>query len=92
MFNQKILMSGMVGIQIILLLILFFGNKGLMDLNNFHESYSGIISENEKITTVNSDLKRQIIRLNDDKEYIESIVRNEIGMIKPDELLFQFMD
>jgi len=92
MFNQKILMSGMVGIQIILVLMLVFGKKGLYDLNEFKTTYQQINEENNEIVRVNSDLKRQIFRLTYDTEYIESIVRNEIGMIKEDELLFQFID
>jgi cell division protein FtsB len=38
------------------------------------------------------DLQRQVVRLRDDPEAIERIARDEIGMLRSDELVFQFQD
>jgi cell division protein FtsB len=38
------------------------------------------------------DLRRQVVRLHDDPEAIERIARDEIGMLRSDELVFQFQD
>jgi cell division protein FtsB len=38
------------------------------------------------------DLQRQVVRLRDDPEAIERIARDEIGMLRGDELVFQFQD
>ena len=38
------------------------------------------------------ELQRQVGRLRDDPEAIERIARDEIGMLRSDEIVFQFQD
>jgi cell division protein FtsB len=38
------------------------------------------------------DLQRQVVHLRDDPEAIERIARDEIGMLRSDEIVFQFQD
>lgn len=46
--------------------------------------------KNRKIKRENISLRSQIRAIHSDPNYIENIARNEMGMIAPDEVVYQF--
>jgi len=69
-----------------------FGSKGLdrvrrlsLELQEFEEANRSIRRENEA-------LRRQIRALHSDPGYIEKIARDELGLIGPQEVVYQFPD
>ncbi len=45
---------------------------------------------NERLTQENLMMYRTVGRLHNDPAFIESVARHELGMIRPDELIFKF--
>ena len=43
-----------------------------------------------KLEKVNQELLEQINMLRNDKEYIESVVKRELGLIKENEIIYRF--
>jgi cell division protein FtsB len=82
----------------LLLIILFvgffiiFGNRGLLDNQRLKEKLSGLRAENSRFEAVNSSLKREVVLMREDLRYIESVARNELGMVKRGDFIYRFVD
>ena len=73
-----------------LLLVVIFGDKGWVDLMRLQRSHQDLIKKNAILTQENSQMNSAIDRLQNDPDYIESIARQELGMIRSNELIFKF--
>ncbi|GAB6908043.1 putative Cell division protein FtsB [Desulfosarcina cetonica] len=80
-----------IGIAILLLLnlLLFivFGDKGLVELSRLKAQEQTLAGENETLAMENVGLYRTIGRLKRDPVYIESVARNELGMVGENDLI-----
>ena len=72
-----------------LLLFIMFSDSGLADLFKFKSERDRLLQENARLKRENLSLYRTIDRLKHDPEYIESIARKELGMIKKDEVILK---
>ena len=88
--RQSILLAlGIVSIFSLLLLILF-GDNGLADLSRLRSEQHRLETRNERLDRENRDLYRKIVRLDgEDPSYIEHVARRDLGMIGPDDVVFQ---
>ncbi len=75
-----------------LFLLIIFGRNGYMDLNRLKQENYILSEKNMKIEMKNLKLFRAIERLKNDPDYIESIARQEFGMIGKDELVLKFKE
>lgn len=87
--KQKILLSLSILIIFSLLLIIIFGDKGLVDLNLLKKKRDRLIEKNANITMDNLSLYREIDRLKHDSRYIEDVVRRELGLIAEGDVIFK---
>lgn len=80
-----------IGIAILLLLnlLLFivFGDKGLVEFSRLKAQEQTLAAENETLAMENVGLYRTIGRLKRDPVYIESVARNELGMVGKNDLI-----
>jgi cell division protein FtsB len=70
--------------------IIIFGDNGLRALNAMKQELNSINVQNEKIQQNNIEKHRKVKRLKEDPEFIENIARQELKMIKKDEVVFKF--
>jgi cell division protein FtsB len=75
-----------------LLLVVFFGDNGLIELKRLQRRHAALVQENEGLNQENARMYSSIDRLKNDPDYIENIARQELGMIRSDELIFKFKD
>jgi len=71
-------------------LLITFGNRGLMDNYMMEKRLSSLKKENQEILRVNNQLKNTVVLLKDDLSYIELVARNELGMVKEGDRVYQF--
>jgi cell division protein FtsB len=82
----------------LVLIILFvgffivFGNRGLLDNQRLKEKLAELRAETSRLEAADNGLKREVVLLRDDLRYIESVARNELGMLKRGDLIYRFMD
>jgi cell division protein FtsB len=69
--------------------LITFGNRGLVDNYLMSKRLAGLKTQNNEITIENNDLKKKIILLRDDLTYVESIARNELGMVKKGDMVYR---
>ena len=69
--------------------LIVFGDNGLSELNRLKRELAGIIGENEEVSNENLSLYQEIDRLKNDYEYIENVARDQLGVIKRDEVIIK---
>ncbi|HNZ64455.1 MAG TPA: septum formation initiator family protein [Smithella sp.] len=71
-------------------LLITFGNRGIVDNYFMSKRLSELKAQNGKITLENNELKKKIILLRNDINYIEVIARNELGMVKKGDIVYRW--
>jgi cell division protein FtsB len=77
---------------LIFLMFVIYGKKGLMDVHALRQQRDRLVKKNEILNRENLVLYREIDRLKHDPIYIETIARQELGLIGKDELIFKFRE
>ena len=75
---------------LILGILTFFGEKGILHLFRLQKEVARIKEKNIKLEEENQKLREEVKRLQSDKRYIEEIARKELGMVKEGEIIYQF--
>ena len=73
----------------VMLFMIVFGDNGLADLRLLKSKHAALQIRNQQIARENVQLHRKIYRLKHDPAYIESIARQDLGMIAPDEVIIK---
>jgi cell division protein FtsB len=81
----------LIPLSLIILLILF-GDKGLIDYCKLQEKLSSLREVNGLIANENKALKERIILLRSDSRYIEMVARRELGMVDEQDIVYQFVE
>ena len=72
-----------------LLIVIIFGENGLLDLNRLKAERDILLQKNTALTQENLSLYREIERLKNDPEYVENVARQELGVIGKDEVILK---
>ncbi len=75
---------------LVLGLLTFFGDKGILHLLRLQKELVRIKERNTKMEEENRNLREEAKRLQHERRYIEEIARKELGMIKEGEIVYQF--
>ena len=87
--RQKILLSLVIVLLFSLLVFIMFSDSGLADWFRLKSERDRLLQENARLKRENLTMYRMIERLKNDPEYIESIARKELGMIKKGEVILK---
>jgi len=72
---------------LILMVLIVFGDNGLMELTRLRSREHAMAEQNETLARENVSLYRIIGRLKRDPLYIESVARHELGMVGKDDII-----
>ncbi len=78
---------------VLVFIVIFFGTagqRGIVRVYRLTKETNQIKTLNEKIRQENRNLKEEIDLLKRDRKYIEKIARQEFGLVKEDEIIYQF--
>ena len=76
-----------------ILFILFFtvfGEQGLLRIHHLKKEMQEVQRHLEELKTENEKLKREIEALKSDRRYLESIARKDFGLVRKNEIIYQF--
>ena len=90
--RQKIKVAAMMVAMFGFLLVILFGDDGLLDLRRLRHTHQQLIESNTGLTQENLEMYHNVDRLQNDPQYVENIARHELGMIRSNELIFTFKD
>jgi cell division protein FtsB len=88
--RHKIALYIACGAMFLLLMVVVFGDNGLIELHRLRSRHADLVSVNERLRQENLIMYRSVERLQNDPVYIEHVARQEFGMIRPDEIIFKF--
>ena len=77
----------------VILFILFFtifGDRGLLRINHLHRDRDEMEQRFLELKGENDKLKREIAALQSDRRYLESIARRDFGLVRSNEVIYQF--
>ena len=77
---------------VIMLLLAIWGERGFLAMWRQQRAVARLAREIEAIEAENRHLGQEIERLRHDPRYIEKIAREELGMVRPGELVFEFIE
>ncbi|MBI5417872.1 septum formation initiator family protein [Candidatus Poribacteria bacterium] len=73
-------------------LVFVAGKDGFVHIISFYQKISILRNQAYDLEKEKIELEKEIYRLNKDDEYIESIAREQLGMIKEGEEVYKFVD
>ncbi len=73
----------------VMALVITFGDRGLVDNYLMSKRLAQLKSVNNGVTAENKELKKKIFLLRSDLAYIESLARNELGMVKKGDIVYR---
>ena len=78
------------GLVVIILGFAFWGDRGILFLLKMTQQKAALIHELDQVDNQNDTLRHEIAALRSDRRHIERVARTELGMVRDDELVFQF--
>ena len=72
-------------------LLIIWSPNGLLHLRQLHVEHQELLHKNQILERENHLLYEEISRLQKDSDAIESLARQELGLVREGELIFQFV-
>jgi cell division protein FtsB len=79
-------------VTLVLIVDALVGEKGLMQSMDARRQYRQLQASLDELRRQNDGLREQMRRLNEDPATIESLARQELGLIRPGEVVFILKD
>jgi len=73
-----------------MILFAVFGGRGIMQIYQLKEERNRIQESNARLQEDNRKLAEKISRLRNSKEEVEKVAREELGLVKKGEIVYQF--
>lgn len=77
-------------IVVVMLALALFGEKGVLRAYKLSQEKHSLEAKIQSLQKNNEALREEINLLRSDLEYIEDVARRDLGMVKDDELVYQF--
>jgi cell division protein FtsB len=91
--NRKVLLKySLIALPVLALLVgwLGFGERGFIHLYRMEGERKVFLEKISLLEKENQRLLEEIDRLRSDREYMETVARRELGMVKENEILYRF--
>jgi len=77
-------------VLVILLAASLLGDRGVVQLIRMHQTKGVLVRDVERLSATNAALADEVRALRTDPGRIEAIAREELGLVKPGELVYEF--
>jgi cell division protein FtsB len=89
-FLQKTLPIAMLSLALVAVPVLILEPEGLPRLRSLNKELDQVETENDELRRDIGKLRVQVSELRDDPAAVERIARDELGMVRKSEVVFQF--
>jgi cell division protein FtsB len=72
-------------------MLIIFGKRGLIDNYSMKERLMSLKKSNQDISLENKELNKKVMLLRGDLQYMETLVRNELGMVRKGDLVYRYL-
>ena len=87
---QKRLYLTPAAIIVFIMYFTVFGDRGLLRINHLQRDLDEMQTKLLELKGENDKLKREIAALQTDRRYLESIARRDFGLVRGNEVIYQF--
>jgi cell division protein FtsB len=87
--NKRFISVGVIAF-ILVSVFLLFSTNGIFRYYRLKQSLETLRTANEKLKKENEILIEEIARIQNDPEYLEEVARKKFGLIKKNEMIFNF--
>ena len=88
--RNKIILGALLVVVGLLALYLVFGDSGLLHIYYLKTQKTRLETEIDRLKAENDMLRKQIERLTLDSDYMEQVIRDKLGYVKPEESIILF--
>lgn len=92
LFRRRALQYLLIFVTVVLVMDALVGDRGVLERLRAREQFQVVSQSIEVLRQENAQLRHDIRRLRDDPSAIEFLAREELGLIKPGEVLFIIRD
>ncbi len=78
------------GVMLFILFFTVFGERGLLRIRQLAREKQELQMKADELKAENEKLKREIEALRSDRRYLESIARKDFGLVRSNEIIYQF--
>lgn len=78
------------GVVLFILFFTIFGERGLLRIHHLQKEQQEVQRRADELMAENEKLKREIEALKSDRRYLESIARKDFGLVRQNEVIYQF--
>jgi cell division protein FtsB len=90
--RRRTLQMLLVFVTLVLVINALVGERGLMETLRARRQHQELVASIERLRAENARLREEVRLLNSDPGTIEALARQELGLIKPGEMLFIIKD
>jgi cell division protein FtsB len=89
MMQRRLFILPLVAVVVILYFTVF-GDRGLLRIYHLNREKNEVQSRLDSVKNENMKLGREVDALKNDRRYLESIARRDFGMVRKNEIIYQF--
>jgi len=78
------------GVILFIMYFTIFGERGLLRIYHLNQEREEVQKRATALQLENDQLKREIEALKSDRRYLESIARKDFGLVRKNEIIYQF--
>jgi cell division protein FtsB len=87
-WRSRLLQYGLAFVAVVLIVDALVGDKGFLDTLRARRQYREAASALARKRAENARLREEIRRLREDPAHVEAVAREELGLMRPGEVLF----
>lgn len=74
----------------VVFLFALFSNRGVLHIFKLKQQQADLQQQLAQVEEVNAGLRKEITSLNTDRHHLERLARSQLGMVRDDEVVYQF--
>jgi cell division protein FtsB len=90
--QHRLVIGAGIGCFLLLSLLAMVGERGFLEVYQFSRHLQYVESRIRALEKENERLRTQVIGLRSDPYQVEKLAREDLGLVRPDELIFEIVD
>jgi cell division protein FtsB len=90
--QHRLVICGGIGCFLLLLLLAIAGERGFFEVYKYSRHLERIESRIRTLEEENKRLRQQAVGLRSDPYQVEKLAREDLGLARPDEIIFEIVD
>ena len=90
--QHRIVIGGGIGCFLLLSLLAMVGERGFFEVYQFNRYLQHVESRIQALEVENERMRLQLTGLRSDPYQIEKLAREDLGLVRPDEIIFEIVD